>query len=47
MSIVWQAAAVFLAELMKAFNEGRLTQALADKAVSAAVAALHPVGDPS
>lgn len=47
MSIALQAALALFAELMKAFNEGRLTQKIADDAVSAAIAKLHPVGDPS
>lgn len=47
MAVAIQAALVFLAELVKLVNENKLTQQAADKAVAAAIAALHPVGDSS
>jgi hypothetical protein len=47
MGVAIQAALVFLGELMKLVNNNALTQEKADAAVAAAVAALHPVGDPS
>lgn len=47
MSVAIQAAIAFLAEMMKLVNQGKLTQDLADKAVAAAITALHPVGPPS
>jgi hypothetical protein len=47
MSLAIQAALAILAELLKLYNDNKLTQELADKAVCAAVQALHPVGPPS
>ena len=47
MSVAIQAALALLAELMKMVNQNKLTQDLADKAVAAAITALHPVGPPS
>lgn len=47
MSVAIQAAFMFLAELMKLVNNNELTQEKANKAVEAAILALHPVGPPS
>ncbi len=47
MSVVLQAALQIVAELLKLYNAGKLTQANADAAVNAAIAALHEVPDPS